>query len=118
MHWLTITSVLLLSFVSGVKGVPISVRNRPISIRNRPTSVFGICDRIGTFNMPQANLNNDWTTKVQWHSGGGEVVIKFKVGLTDLCTNMARVMGKLQGNVERMMFRKKKIAKMLSKMRK
>ena len=110
MHWLTATSVILITFVSGLSGAPTSVLNRP-------TSVFGICDRVRTFDIPQVKLNNDWT-KIQWHRGSGNVVIKFRVGITDLCTNMAQVMGKLQGNVERMMFRKKKILTMLSKMRK
>ena len=77
------------------------------NMQKRPTSVFGICNHIGTFPVPEVKQGLHWDTKVHWQRGRGTVVIKYKVGLTNLCKNMNKVMNDVQQNVRKMMFWRK-----------
>ena len=73
------------------------------------TGVFGICNKIESINIPKVRKDDaDETplqfTKIQW-SGGKTAAIKFKVGLKYLCKNMAAVLGEVEDDLRRMMFR-------------
>ena len=110
MHLSAVASIILFtSMITMVTSV--STNQKP------PTSVFGVCNHIGTFNIPQVKVKNNWT-KVHWHVGKGYVVVKFKVGLTNLCKNMAKVMDKVQGDLRRMMFWRKRVPVVHTKIQK
>ena len=82
-----------------------------------PTSIFGICNKIGTFHIPSVEnpseegpikmLTQEYT-KVHWKVSEGRIVVKFKVGLEKLCKNLAETMENVEGDLKRMLFWKKK----------
>ena len=88
--------------------------------RSPPMSVFGICNKLGTFHIPR-NIEKTpkkgeaikmWTqafTKVQWKVSEGKIVVKFKVGLEKLCKNISEAMKNVEGDLHRMLFWKKRV---------
>ena len=81
------------------------------------TGILGICNRIGTTRV--ARIQHDpyvidalkrltpQYTKVQWLVDSEDVLVKFKVSRKVLCKHLADVMGEVQTDLKRMLFKGK-----------
>ena len=84
----SVTSFLVMS------AVIVMVTSQPTNNKVKlPTHVFGICNHIESFYVPEVkSQGNHYTTKVQLNQGKKTAVFKFKVGLRKLCNDMTKVM--------------------------
>ena len=108
MHFITLIALLATTIISA----------EALLRKKRPTSVFGVCNRIETFYRPEQDkqdignqegselrLKNQPYTSIHWRVAKGNVVVKFKIGLQNLCSNLSQVMGRVEEDLQRMMFK-------------
>ena len=80
-----------------------------------PTRIFGICNKIGTFQIPEElsnrdveNLHSQYFAKIHLRPDTGKVVVKFRSNIIDMCKNLNQVMGNVQRSLLKMLFKKEK----------
>ena len=116
-----IISFLVMTIVSSSSTTTTITASVAGSTKGTPKGIFGICNRNGTFYMPQGEIeqrsgkgnNTDLSlsldyTKIQWRVSEGKAVVKFKVDLKDLCKNLSEVMENVRDDIQRMIFKKPK----------
>ena len=113
MHFLTALTLLALTFAS----------SQALSNMNGIKDLHGLCNKTKALNLSKQHIRktekddffmqlfDQYYTKVFWRVKQGKVVVKFKVDLEDVCTDLPTVMNEVQEDLQGMLFLKPKTIK-------